>query len=110
VSRALGITDDTLAALSDYQGSDLFSPVEKLVLDLVVAMTQTPAAVSDELREELLGHMTAGQLAEVAASVAWENHRARLNRALSVRAAGFSDGAYCVLPHAVRAKGEVPSR
>jgi hypothetical protein len=29
--------------------------------------------------------------------VAWENHRARLNRALGVREAGFSDGAYCVV-------------
>ena len=39
------------------------------------------------------------QLTELAAVIAWENHRARLNRALGVRAVGFSDGAYCVLPH-----------
>lgn len=95
----MGIGDKTLAALSDYEDSDLFTPVEKLVLDLAVAMNQTPAVVSDQLRADLLSHMSPAQLTEVAATIAWENHRARLNRALGVRAAGFSDGAYCVLPH-----------
>jgi alkylhydroperoxidase family enzyme len=61
-------------------------------------MSSTPADVPDELRHELLRHFTKGQLAELTAAIAWENHRARLNRALGVRAAGFSDGAFCVLP------------
>jgi alkylhydroperoxidase family enzyme len=94
----MGIGDQTLAALAAYEESDEFDAVEKLVLDLAVAMTSTPAVVSDQLRRDLLGHMSRAQLAEVAATIAWENHRARLNRALGVRAAGFSDGAYCVLP------------
>ena len=72
--------------------------MDKLVLDLAVAMTETPAEVSDDLRRQLLDHLTRAQLAEIAATIAWENHRARLNRALGVRAAGFSDGAYCVVP------------
>jgi alkylhydroperoxidase family enzyme len=98
VSRAIGVTEEELAALAKYTESDLFSELDKLVLDLAVAMTETPAEVSDELREALLRHLTRGQLAELAAAIAWENHRARLNRALGVRAAGFSDGAYCVVP------------
>jgi alkylhydroperoxidase family enzyme len=77
----------------------LFTPIEKMVLDLALAMSETPVAVSDELRKALLGHFSPGQLAEIAASIAWENHRARLNRALGVRSVGFSDGAYCVIPH-----------
>jgi alkylhydroperoxidase family enzyme len=99
VSREAGISDDELAALGDYEKSDLFSATEKLVLDLATAMSATPAVVTDDLRAELLQHLSRAQLAEVAATIAWENHRARLNRALGVRAAGFSDGAYCVLPH-----------
>jgi alkylhydroperoxidase family enzyme len=99
VSRAMGITDAELAALPHYPQSALFSPVEKLVLDLAVAMCHTPAEVSDGLRDALLEHLTPAQLTEVVATIAWENHRARLNRALGVRAAGFSDGAYCVLSH-----------
>src|SRR2546423_1440897 len=94
----MGVTEDELADLARYQTSDRFSDVDKLVLDLAVAMCSTPADVPDSLRAALLDHFTPGQLTEVAATIAWENHRARLNRALGVRPAGFSDGAYCVLP------------
>lgn len=95
----MGISEAELTALPGYQDSPLFTPLEKLVLDLTVAMCRTPAEVTDQLRDALLEHLRPAQLAEVAATVAWENHRARLNRALGVRAAGFSDGAYCVVPH-----------
>lgn len=98
MSRAAGVTDDELAALPRYRDSELFSELDKLALDLAVAMTETPAEVPAELRDALLAHLTMGQLAELASTIAWENHRARLNRALGVRAAGFSDGAFCALP------------
>lgn len=94
----MGITDEEMAAVPRYRQSDLFSEVDRLVLDLTVAMCRTPADVREELREELLRHLTRGQLTEIAAMVAWENHRARLNRALGVRSAGFSEGAFCVVP------------
>ena len=98
VSRASGVAEEELGALQKYADSDLFSELDKLVLDLAVAMTATPAEVTDELRDALLRHLTPGQSAELAATIAWENHRARLNRALGVRAAGFSDGAFCAVP------------
>ena len=104
MSRAEGVTEAELAALPTYRTSDVFSPLDKRVLDLAVAMSSTPADVPDDLRNELLEHFSAAQLAELASTIAWENHRARINRALGVRAAGFSDGAYCVLPeHSERA-------
>lgn len=99
VSRANGVTDAELAALANHQQSPLFSPCEKLVLDLTSAMSGTPAEVPDELREALLEYLTPAQFTEVAATVAWENYRARLNRSVGARAAGFTDGAYCVVPH-----------
>jgi alkylhydroperoxidase family enzyme len=98
VSRAIGITDEELLALRTYRTSDLFSPLEKLAIELSETMTRSPADVPDRLREELLVHLSPGQLAELASAIAWENHRARINRALGVRAAGFSDGAFCLLP------------
>jgi alkylhydroperoxidase family enzyme len=90
--------DEDLADIGRYRQSARFSEVEKLALDLAVAMTSTPAEVSDALRDELRRHLTDGQLAELAASIAWESHRARLNRGLGVRAPGFSEGSYCVVP------------
>ena len=98
MSRATGITDEQLLALGTYRTSDLFTPLEKLAIELGEGMTRTPADVPDRLRDELLQHLSKGQLAELAAWIAWENHRARMNRALGVREMGFSDGAVCVLP------------
>lgn len=98
MSRASGISEEDLADLPRYRESGRFTELEKLAIDLAVAMTDTPVSVTDELRHALLQHLSRGQLAELAANLAWENHRARLNRALDVRAAGFSEGAYCALP------------
>jgi len=38
------------------------------------------------------------QLVELTTAIVWENFRARFNRAYDVKAQGFSEGAYCVLP------------
>ena len=93
-----GMTEEKLLALRTYKTSPVFTELEKLVIAFAEAMSATPAIVSDELRDELLTHLSKAQLAELAAEVAWENQRARLNQALGVRPAGFSEGAICVLP------------
>lgn len=98
MSRALGIDEATLADLPDHRASPRFTPLERAALDLAAAMTGTPVRVEDDLRRRLLELMTPAQYAELAATIAWENHRARLNRALGLRPLGFSDGAFCVLP------------
>ena len=61
-------------------------------------MTLTPTVVSDELRERALAQFSKAEFMELVSMIAWENHRARANRALGVREAGFSDGAFCALP------------
>jgi AhpD family alkylhydroperoxidase len=98
LGRATGISDDELRDLSRYGESDRFGELERLALDLTVAVTSTPAGETETLRAQLLEHLTKGQLAELVAAIAWENHWARMNHALGVRPAGFSDGAYCVVP------------
>jgi len=61
-------------------------------------MSETPADVPRELMAELGRHFREAQLVEIVAAIAWENYRARFNRAFGVRAMGFSDGAACALP------------
>ena len=95
----MGIDEATLGDLNRWRESDRFSPLERLALELTERMSATPAEVPDSLREALLAELTPGQLMELVSAIAWENHRARANRALGVREAGFSDGAFCVLPH-----------
>ncbi len=97
-ARRSGITDAQLRDLPRYAESAEFSPDEKLVLEFAEAMTRIPTTVEDDLRERLLSRFTRAQIAELAATIAWENHRGRLNQALGVRPGGFSDDAVCVVP------------
>lgn len=101
LARQEGIDEETLQALVHYRDSDRFTEVEKLCLQLAEEVTRTPAQPSSELREQLLRHLSPAQLVEVVAEITWENQRARLNQALGIRPAGFSDGAFCVRPDPV---------
>lgn len=85
-------------ALPDFEASDQFDVLEKLVLRLTVAMTRTPVDVDEALFKELRKHFDEGQLVEICATIAWENFRARFNRPFDLSAQGFSDGAFCVIP------------
>ena len=92
------MSEAQLRDLPHYAGSEAFSPLEKLVLDYAVALTATPAQVSDELFAALRSHLDEAQLVELTTTIAWENYRARFNRGFDVAAQGFYDGAACPLP------------
>jgi len=92
------LTESQLRSLPSFRESEEFSETEKLVLELAEAMTRTPTHVSEDLRQALLDQFSQAQLAELAAAIAWENHRGRLNQALGIRPAGFSEGAFCAVP------------
>lgn len=92
------MTNEELRDLSGYQESAAFGPVEKLVLDLVVAMTRTPVEVSDELFRELQKQFTSAQLVELTSEIAQANFRTRFNRVFRCEPAGLSKGGYCPMP------------
>lgn len=98
MGRAAGISEAQLADLNAWRESDAFSPVERLVLEYTEALTQTPAAYRADLHDALRQHLSEKQLTELTTTIAWENFRARFNRAYDVQPQGFSEGAYCVLP------------
>lgn len=98
MSRAAGIPEAKLADLNRWRDSDAFSPVERLVLEYAESLTDTPAVHRPDLQQALRDHFSEKQLTELTTAVAWENFRARFNRAYDVQAQDFSDGAYCVLP------------
>jgi alkylhydroperoxidase family enzyme len=97
-SRAEGLTDSQLRSLPSFRESEEFSETEKIVLELAEAMTRTPTQVSENLRQALLARFSRAQVAELVAAIAWENHRGRLNQALGIRPAGFSEDAFCAVP------------
>jgi AhpD family alkylhydroperoxidase len=98
IARRSGIGDEQLLALASYAESDLFDPLEKLVLDYAVGMSSTPVDVSDELSAELRRHFDDAQLVELTNVIALENMRGRFNHALGYGAAGFSEGMVCAVP------------
>jgi alkylhydroperoxidase family enzyme len=53
------------------------------------AMSATPANVPDALYAELRRHFSEEELVEMAANIAQENYRARLNRAFDVKSQGL---------------------
>lgn len=93
-----GVTERQLRELHAYSSSDAFDGDERLVLDLAVAMTTSPVVMPDGLSERIEAKLSPAGLVELAAVIAWENQRARLNQALGVRPSGFADGLYCARP------------
>jgi alkylhydroperoxidase family enzyme len=66
----------------------LFTPAEQAALELTEAISFTPATVSDELFAKLREHFSEEQIVELAATIAMENYRARINRVFLVEAEG----------------------
>ena len=93
-----GVSVEKIAGLPNYPNSELFSELEKLVLEYADAMTQTPVEVPDALFANLRAKFTDAQLVELTATLAWENYRARFDHAFGVEAEGFTKGSYCALP------------
>lgn len=99
LAHSSGLTEHQLTDLPRYATSDAYTGQEKLVLSLAEAMTLTPASLDlEDLRTRLLDTLSKAQFAELAAAIAWENQRARLNQALGVRPAGMAEGMTCALP------------
>jgi len=63
------------------------------VLRFADVLSSTPADVPDDLYGALLQLVGEAGIVELASAIAWENYRARFNRAFNVEAEGF-----CLLP------------
>lgn len=73
-----------------WRESDVFTPLERDVLEYAEAMSQTPPTVTDELSARLLAQLGAPAMVELTAFVAMANQAARTNVALGIKAEGFS--------------------
>jgi len=98
VGRDHRIDEAKLAHVHDWRDSDVYSPLERLVLEYADNLSRTPAVYDAELLQRLREHFTEKQLIELTTVIAWEHTRARFNRGFGVEAQGYSDGAVCVLP------------
>ncbi|WP_413753956.1 carboxymuconolactone decarboxylase family protein [Streptomyces sp. R-74717] len=91
-----------------WRESEVFTPLERDVLEYAEAMTNTPPTVTDELYASLLDRLGPAAMVELTAYIAFVNMATRNNIANGVTSQGFSDA--CEIPLATRpAKSGVAS-
>jgi alkylhydroperoxidase family enzyme len=73
-----------------WRESDVFTPLERDVLEYAEAMTQTPPTVTDELSARLLEQLGAPAMVELTAAIALANLFTRTNATLGIQAQGFA--------------------
>jgi AhpD family alkylhydroperoxidase len=94
-----GLDLDKIREVPRWRESDVFSPLERDVLEYAEAMTATPPTVTDEMVAHLLDQLGAPAVVELTQMVALENMRSRFNSAAGLQSQGYSD--VCELPLAV---------
>ncbi|MFD8305000.1 carboxymuconolactone decarboxylase family protein [Streptomyces sp. NPDC059690] len=83
-----------------WREAELFTPLERDVMDYAEAMTNTPPTVTDAQYADLLDRLGAEAMVELTAFIAYVNLATRANVANGVTSQGFSDA--CEIPLARR--------
>jgi alkylhydroperoxidase family enzyme len=83
-----------------WRESEVFTPLERDVLEYAEAMTNTPPTVTDELSASLLDRLGPAAMVELTVVIAYSNLATRSNTALGITSQGFS--ASCEIPLAAR--------
>jgi AhpD family alkylhydroperoxidase len=91
VSHTEGVDRAKLEAITDWRASDVYSPLERRVIEYAEAMSTTPMGVTDEMVAGLLEDLTEAAVVELTAAVALENFYSRSNAALGFTSQGFKD-------------------
>ena len=91
-----GLDVSRLEEVPRWRESDVFTPLERQVMEYAEAMTVTPPEVTDEMAEALRAEIGDAAFVELTMMVAVENERSRFNSALGLTSQGFKD--FCEVP------------
>jgi alkylhydroperoxidase family enzyme len=91
-----------------WRQSDVFTALERDVLEYAEAMTNTPPAVTDEMYARLLDRIGPAAMVELTVFIGFANLAGRCNIAHGITSQGFSDS--CEVPLAARPAQPRPSR
>ncbi|SOD84398.1 carboxymuconolactone decarboxylase family protein [Streptomyces sp. Ag109_G2-15] len=83
-----------------WRESEVFTPLERDVMEYAEAMTNTPTTVTDELAASLLDRLGPAALVELTVFIAFANLATRTNTAHGITSQGYSDA--CEIPLAAR--------
>jgi alkylhydroperoxidase family enzyme len=90
-----GIDPAKLRAVPQWRDSDVYTDLERAVMDYAEAMTATPPSVTDDQVDRLRRELDDAALMELTAQISLENFRSRTNAALGLTSQGFKE--YCEL-------------
>jgi AhpD family alkylhydroperoxidase len=95
-----GLDEAKASQVPRWRESDVFTPLERDVMDLAEGMTVTPPQIDDEVFARLLAQLGAAAMVELAALVGFANLTTRSNVAMGIESQGFSKA--CKFPLAQR--------
>lgn len=90
-AHSAGLDTSKLGEVPRWHESQVFTPLERRVLEYAEAMTATPPEVTDEMAEALRTDLGDDAFVELTVMVAVENERSRTNSALGLTSQGFKD-------------------
>ena len=85
-----GLDVDRAREVPRWRVSDVFTPLERDVMEYAESMTQTPPTVTDELSARLLNVLGPAAMVELTAFIALANFMARTNVAMGIGSQQFS--------------------
>ena len=85
-----GLDEAKAREVPRWRESEVFTPLERDVMEYAEAMSQTPPTVTDELAARLLGQLGAPAMVELTAYIALANMYTRTNVAFGVHSQGLS--------------------
>jgi AhpD family alkylhydroperoxidase len=98
-----GLDETRAREVPRWRESDVFTPLERDVLEYAEAMSTTPLTVTDAMVARLVDQLGPAAVVELTQMVALENMRSRFNSAAGLQSQGYSD--VCELPLAVPSGG-----
>lgn len=90
-AHSKGLNVDKARQVPCWRESELFTQLERRVMEYAEAMCQTPPSVTDEMSAALLADLGPGGLIELTARIGYMNLAARANIALGIPSEHFAD-------------------
>lgn len=106
-ARNAGLDVERAREIPRWRESDVFTPLERAVLEYAEAASSTPPTVTDEMVAGLLAELGPDGLLELTMVIGFANLTTRSNVALGIESEGFADA--CGLPP-MAPRNDVPSQ
>lgn len=90
MARNQGLDVDKAQQVPRWRESEVFTPLERSVLEYAEAMSQTPPATTDDLVANLLDQLGPAGLIELTTVIGFANLTTRSNVALGIESEGFA--------------------